>query len=379
MMDLAIPGGHNRTKPPEKILVFHTGSLGDTLLVIPSIHILKAHFAPARLTLLCDIQAGSNYVLATDVLTGTGLIDSVITYAVSRGRLGWVINLLRKAILLLRLRAAGFHTLAYLVEVYRGDRRIERDRWFFKLAGIRRFIGMEGLEQRPVARGFAISRVAHRADELLNRLAAAGIPAPPSGQGSLSLNLQPAEIAAFEHWRRSLPPDGGRPWVGVGPGSKMPAKVWPGDRFQRLVQQLIGQYDIWPVIFGGREDADLGNQLVKAWGRGYVAAGALGIRPSAVGLSRCLLYVGNDTGTMHLAAAAGIPCVAIFSSREAPGRWDPYGPGHQVLRTAIDCAGCGLMDCVARARECLMNLSVEDVAGACRMILHRILPKQQAH
>ncbi len=376
-MDSATPSGHTQAKAPEKILVFHIGSLGDTLLVIPSFHILKAHFAPARLTLLCDIQAGSNYVLATDVLTETGLIDSVITYVVSRGRLGWAINLLRKAILLLRLRATGFHTLAYLVEVYRGDRRIERDRWFFKLAGIRRVIGMEGLEQRPVARGFAISRVAHRADELLNRLAVAGIPVPPPGQGSLSLNLQPAEIAAFEHWRRSLPRDSDRPWVGVGPGSKMPAKVWPSDRFQRLIQQLIGSYDIWPVIFGGGEDADLGNKLVRAWGRGYVAAGTLGVRPSAVGLSRCLLYVGNDTGTMHLAAAAGIPCVAIFSSRESPGRWDPYGPGHQVLRTAIDCAGCCLIDCVERARECLMAISVDDVFDACRAILNRRLP--QAH
>lgn len=362
------------------ILIFSIGSLGDTLLVLPAIRALRQHFDSARMTLLCDVQAGSNYVLATDVLGRIGFIEGAITYQVSQGKLSQLANLLRKAALLVRLRLAGFDTLAYLVEAWQGDHRIERDRQFFKLAGIKTVIGMDSLEERPVSQGYSIPTVAHRADELLNRLAASGIPAPPPGQGSLDLNLQPDEIAAFDQWRLSLPPDGGRPWIGLGPGSKMPAKIWPEDRYQNLVQRLVEEFDLWPVIFGGKEDAGLGNRLVRAWGRGYVAAGALKVRVAAVGLRHCRLYAGNDTGTMHLAAAAGTPCVAIFSSRTPPGRWDPYGPGHQVLRTAIDCAGCELINCVERARECLMAISVNDALDACRAILNqRLLQAHQGH
>lgn len=363
---------------PRRILVFSTGSLGDTLVVVPSMRVLREQFPDAELVLLCDVQQGTSNVLAHDILAPAGLIDGAMTYVVRQGRLGRVANLASKLRLLARLRREGFDTLVYFVAAYRGDRRIGRDRRFFGLAGIRNFIGMDGLEARPVARGLVIERVTNRADELLNRLAASGIPIPPPGQASLDLNLRPEDISAFEQWRELQPADGGRPWLGVGPGSKMPAKLWPVERFERLIQRLIDEFDVWPVVFGGREDTPVGESLVRAWGRGHVAAGALWVRASAVGLSRCQCYVGNDTGTMHLAAAAGIPCVAIFTARAPAGRWEPYGRGHRVLRTAIECAGCELVDCTVQKKACLMEISVDAVHQACREILTRPAPAAMA-
>lgn len=354
---------------PRRILIFSTGSLGDTLLVVPAIRALRQHYPQAELVLLSDIQAGSHYVLAQDVLMGTGLIDRTLTYVVQRGRLAPLANLAHRLALVARLRRGGFDTLAYCVEAYRGDRRVARDRLFFRLAGIRRCIGMEGLEARPLATGLAIASVTSRADELLHRIGAAGVPIPPAGEGVLDLNLGNADHAACERWREGLPPDGGRPWIGIGPGSKMPAKVWPAERFADLGKQLVDRFDVWPIVFGGPEDAALGARMVQSWGRGYVAAGALGIRDAAVALGRCRLYVGNDTGTMHLAAAAGTPCVAIFSAREPAGRWHPYGPGHRVLRVAIECAGCRLMTCTERQNACLTRIPLPAVFDACAAVL----------
>jgi len=362
----------------EKILVFSIGSLGDTLMILPTLRALKQHFDSAPMTLLCDVQAGSNYVLASDVLDGTGLIQGVITYIVHKGKGGQILNLLSKAMLLIRLRIQGFHTLVYLVEAYQDDRRIKRDILFFKLAGIKIFIGMNGLEQRPVSQGLFIARVVNRADELLGRVAVAGIPVPEPSQASFNVSHTASEVAALKQWWISLPPDGNRPWIGIGPGSKMPSKIWPKDRFQRVVQCLIDEFDVWPVIFGGREDAEIGEEMAGAWGRGYVAAGALNVRVAAVGLRQCKIYLGNDTGTMHLAAAVGTPCVAIFSSREPPGRWEPYGPNHLILRTTIDCAGCRLTDCVEKAKKCLMDITVEEVTDACRVIISQTVRERQA-
>lgn len=352
-----------------RILIFSTGSLGDTLLVVPALRALRQHYPRAELVLLSDLQAGSQFVLAQDVMMGTGLIDRTLTYVVHRGRLAPLSNLAKRLALLARLRRGGFDALAYCVEAYRGDRRVARDRLFFRLAGMRRFIGMGGLEARPTATGLAIETVSNRADELLHRFGAAGISVPPAGEGVLDLNLGRADHAAFERWRKALPPDGGLPWIGVGPGSKMPAKVWPAERFADLGRQLLDRFDVWPVVFGGPEDAALGDRLVQSWGRGYVAAGALGIRDAAVALGRCRLYVGNDTGTMHLAAAAGTPCVAIFSAREPAGRWHPYGPGHRVLRVAIECAGCCLTTCAERHNACLTRIPVDVVYNACAEVL----------
>jgi ADP-heptose:LPS heptosyltransferase len=158
----------------------------------------------------------------------------------------------------------------------------------------------------------------------------------------------------------------------------MPAKRWPLERFLHVIGELISEFDIWPVVFGGEEDRVIGAWLLDRWGSGYNAAGALGIRSSLAAMKHCELFIGNDTGTMHMAAAVGLHCVAIFSSRERPGLWYPPGEGHRVFRSAIDCEGCGLVECIELGNECLKRITVEEVLSACREMLATADSKQQA-
>ena len=151
----------------------------------------------------------------------------------------------------------------------------------------------------------------------------------------------------------------------------MPAKRWPLERYDEVVRDLIASFDIWPVVFGGPEDREIGEGLIERWGRGYNAAGALGVREAGLALKRCLLYLGNDTGTMHLAAAAGVRCVAIFSSRERPGLWYPAGSDNRVFRSEIDCEGCGLKVCITRDIECLRQIDSQHVSNAAAEILRQ--------
>src|SRR5205807_2577976 len=144
----------------------------------------------------------------------------------------------------------------------------------------------------------------------LKRLAVSGIPIGNGENSFMDLGLGPAEAEHVSNWLSQLEPDGNRPWLAIGPGSKMPAKRWPLERFQHVVSSLIKEFDVWPVVFGGSEDRELGEELLSAWKRGYNAAGALGLRPVAAALKRCRLFLGNDTGTMHMAAAVGVRCVA---------------------------------------------------------------------
>jgi ADP-heptose:LPS heptosyltransferase len=149
----------------------------------------------------------------------------------------------------------------------------------------------------------------------------------------------------------------------------MPAKRWPEDRFRDVVRKLIEESDIWPVIFGGAEDARLGERLISAWGRGFNAAGALSLLGSAAALKRCLFLLTNDTGTMHLGAAMDVQCIALFSSRAPPGLWNPLGKNHVLFRSDIECEGCGLIECLEYRNECLNRISTADVLKPCRAIL----------
>ena len=67
---------------------------------------------------------------------------------------------------------------------------------------------------------------------------------------------------------------------------------------------------------------------------------------------------------MHLAAAVGTRCVAVFSARAKPGVWFPHGGQHRVFYHKTDCFDCGLETCTKRGKACIMAISPAAVAGA---------------
>lgn len=348
---------------------------------VPALWAVREAFPKAHIAMLCDRQRGKRYVPATDLLVGGGMVDEFIPYPVDTSRRGRLLWPLRMAKLALLLRARRFDALVYLAPTWRSAGQVDRDRKFFtRVAGITRNYGMSVTPLPPLRAPLPV--LATEADMLMSRLADSGLPMPGPMRGRVDLGLGAADEQPVRAWLADLPPDGGRPWVAVAPGSKMPAKIWPAERFREVVARLIERFDVWPVIFGGPEDREVGAELLASWGRGYNAAGALGVRPSAAAIAHCKLYLGNDTGTMHMAAAAGVRCVAVFSSRDFPGMWEPYGPGHTSFRTRIDCEGCRLERCVERRMECILRVDEGTVYEACARVmeeagLHRTSVPQQ--
>ncbi len=348
------------------ILVFRIGQFGDTLTALPAFWTLREHFKNDTLTLLGDVQYGKKFVTARNVLEGTGLFDDYLSYVVDTSKIRKFWHAGR---LLWELRKRRFDMLVYLI-VDRSARAIERDRLFFRWAGIRRFIGMEHGFTLPVkVHNEPMPRVAYEADLTLARLSASGLDVPAPGTGRMDLRLGAEDERKAAEWLATQKPDGGRAWIAVCTGSKMPSKIWPAERFEDVVRQLIARFDVWPLVVGGKEDSAVGDKLIAAWGRGYNACGVLGIRGDACLLKRCALYVGNDTGSMHLASVVKVPCVAIFCARMGPGRWEPYGVPSRVLRTQIECEGCLLEVCVERKMECILRIEVSAVVEACAELL----------
>ena len=146
--------------------------------------------------------------------------------------------------------------------------------------------------------------------------------------------------------------------IGVGPGSGRSATAWPAERFAAVGSALLGQFrNLVLLAIGGSREQRLCDELCAAWGpRSHNLAGRLSVFGSASVLSQCATFIGNDSGPTHLAAMVGIPCVAIFSARNAPGQWEPLGAHHIVLEDRPECAGCMLDDCVHEAKKCLTRI-----------------------
>ncbi len=360
-----------------RILVFRIGLLGDTVVALPSLHALRDNFPAARITLLHERPSGG-FVQVEQLLEGSGLVDDYLMYPVLSRTRARFSSLLEIFGLLWRLRGRRYDLLVHLAPGDRTPRQDARDRQFFRLGGITKQISTSPYRQ-PTPGGHPLRELPLEADFLLSCLGRAGLRVPQPGQGVMDLRLGAVEDLEVARWERETGLEGDdRPRVAFGLGSKMPAKRWPLERYLAVAKHLVDKWNIVPVAFGGAEDAPAAEQLIAACGRGVSACGKLGIRGATRALRDCGLYVGNDTGTMHLAAAAGVRCVAILSARNAPGKWYPYGSGHRVHRVAVSCEGCGLEVCTVEGMRCLKAIETAEVIVSCEEILReRIGGKNQ--
>jgi ADP-heptose:LPS heptosyltransferase len=72
---------------------------------------------------------------------------------------------------------------------------------------------------------------------------------------------------------------------------------------------------------------------------------------------------------MHLAAAVQTRCVAVFSARNPPGVWFPYGTQHRVLYRRVDCEGCRLNTCIVQKKKCILSITVDEVLAQVVSVL----------
>ena len=363
------PARYEAPATPQRVLVFHVGSLGDTLVALPSFWAVRDAFPQARRVMLTKRPARDAIPVGRDILEGSGLFDDYLLYEGDHHAYGhnpprwrkWLgaLNLVRK------LRAGRFDLAVYLAPSTRDAVQVRRDQFFFRLAGIRRVIGSQ-TPYEPAGSGAVLE-----AERVLLRLVGTVVQPAALKRARRDLALTLADHCAIDRWLANRPqaPSEAGPWVAFAPGSNLQSKLWPEDRFVAAGHALIERFGIWPVVVGGPEDTELADRLVRAWGRGVSAAGALPVRQSAALLERCRLFVGNDTGTMHLAAACDVPCVALFSARDVPGKWEPMGEGHRVLRKQVPCAGCMLVRCDAKDRLCMRLISVDEVVAAASALL----------
>jgi ADP-heptose:LPS heptosyltransferase len=355
----------------DRIIVFRTGQLGDTLVSLPALYAIWSEYPHARVMLITDRSNGKGHVSPLEIFEACGIFSEILTYTPARsGRRKWI----EAARLMTAIRRFRADKMFYLAPVPRSSSQLVRDRFFFqRLCGIRDCYGVNSPSPQQGERDEygQIKRTPSEVDRLLAIVAEAGIAVPPAGQARLSLPIPERcrrSIDGFWERAKVLP---GAVVIALGVGSKMPVKRWPLERYVELAKLLVGALpNARLLIVGGQEDREPGQALVEVLpGQVNNWAGQLTILESAEALRRCVLYVGNDTGTMHLAAAVGTRCVALFSARDHPGRWEPYGDDHVVLRKNVPCAGCLLTVCEEREMACLKEVRLEEVFAACLSVL----------
>ena len=154
----------------------------------------------------------------------------------------------------------------------------------------------------------------------------------------------------------------GRPIIGLGPTANWPPKVWPAERFAALFHALErGPLPgAIPVVFAGPGEAEraMAELLLAALPGAIDLVGRLSLPEVAACLARCALFVGNDFGLMHLAAAAGAPTLGLFGPTPA----EEYAPA------GVSAAA------VLSASTLMQDLSVEAALAAAARLVAQVEP-----
>lgn len=327
---------------PLRIVTFHLNQVGDLLFSLPALASLRAGFPGAHITAVVRPSL-------TSLLRPSDLVDSIIERA--RG------GLLAKGRLIWRLRREKFHIA---VSFSQAEECVLLSR--FSGAAVR-----AGFDGGHFASAFTLRTEKAGPPSTMNNLRlvrALGCPVVQDTYvGLVKLTQDDLNDAQELLIKAGVSP--GRPLVVLGPGTsrRRTIKEWPSERFAAVADHLATNKSAQVLILGAEPDPQI---HMAARAPVTDLSGRTTLRQASAILKRAILFIGVDSGLMHLAAAMATPCVAIFGPTD-PSLTGPQGQGHAIVRLGLGCSPCFRKTCPFN-RECLENLTTETVIKAAEEI-----------
>lgn len=311
-----------------RILIYRLGSLGDTVVSLPCLHLIARVFPDAERRLLTNEPVNGKAAPVELVLGGSGLVTGPPIRYSAGTRSPTILFRLRREI-----RAFDPDLLVYLTES-RGVGVALRDTAFFRTSSPGRIVGAPLTNDLATHRYLPREKRWEREAERLARCLAPLGDALLDRRESWDLRFSRAERAradaALSGWT------GTQNFVVFSIGTKWPENDWGDARWSEAFATLTATLpELGLALIGSADEAARSDALATHW-KGPVLnlCGRLAPRESALVIGNARLYLGHDSGPMHLAAAVGVRTVAVFSHKNKPGIWFPYGPGHIPLYPA---------------------------------------------
>ncbi len=152
-------------------------------------------------------------------------------------------------------------------------------------------------------------------------------------------------------------------WIMLHPAARYWFKAWPPERFAAVGDALIEKgYKV--VLVGSQQEAELEDLVLRKAKHHFISLiGKTELLVLGALMKKCSLFIGNDGGPMHMAAASGCPVVALFGPTD-PAVWGPRGQRSTVIYKGLNCAECFHPGCFRGEESCMKLISVDEVLKA---------------
>ncbi len=336
-----------------KILIRATNWVGDAIMALPALRAVRARFPEARIAIVAR-----PYV--ADLYRGQKICDELISYDPKGAHKG----LSGRERLAQELRAQKFDVALLLQNAFDAA-------WLAWRAGIPERIGY-GRDGRSLllTKKIAVPKRGeippHEQFYYLELLRRAGWINSLPAESFITLDVSEDHRRQAEATLISAGARVNATRIAIGAGASYgSAKCWPPKRFADFVNRLRLQTDADVILFGTAAEQKVSDAIaagIKGPSISLVGKTAIADLPAL--LSRCQLFVGNDSGAMHVAAAVGLPVVAIFGPTDPHGT-APITPRCTVVQEKPYCSPCFLRRCPIDHR-CMTSVRPEAVEAAAR-------------
>ncbi len=285
----------------KKILVFSFSFIGDAVLSTAVIRPLRNHFSYVHITFLVGPSA-------FDLLNNDPQIDATFVYD-NRGKHSGLKGRMK---LITSLRREKYDLVVNL-----------RDSFTARCIGAEHWGLVRGDSQR------------HAVTRYLEVLSKHGV---DTTDAYPNLQLTEAEYAVADSYLSNAGHTSERKLIGIHPGGNWEYKLWSTEKYAQLANTLSKENNASILLFGGPNERKLQAQVAGLMRTPPTLVETSNLRELAALIAACDVYIGNDTGPMHIAASVNTPVVALFGSTNYI-RSGPYGDKHVVVQSGID-LGC---------------------------------------
>ncbi len=357
----------NHNTHVKKLLIVAPNWLGDAVLALPAIACVREKFSAARITVLglphiCELFKESPYV------------DNRMQY--SDTMMSTVREIKKEKFDLAILLPNSFRTalIVHLARIplrcgYSRDGRgfmlnmaIKVDARTKELSQTEYYMNIVNYVTPPFSKG-----------EISSHLFNEGIifsPLEKGGKGGFEwLHISQEETQHANKILQNYNIPSGSLIIGINPGAAYgSAKRWYPERFAQVSSALVKKHNASVMIFGSQKESVIAEEIESLSTVPVInMAGKTSIRELMALIKQCAVFITNDSGPMHIAAALKVPVVAIFGSTD-PGKTGPMGNRNIVIRKNAECSPCFERTCPTDLK-CMDMITVEDVmAGVDRII-----------
>ncbi len=331
---------HLRVK---KILIIRTDRVGDLILSIPALRVLRNKFGQAEITML--LNRGTR-----DLAKVIPWIDKIMVYR----------NLIQTTRM---LKQEGFDLAIDLIMDYQLKSAL-----LAILSGAPHRLGFD-IEGRG---GFFNIRVKpdrkekHMIEHTLDVVRAIGVDTTDKNPEIAVSDDKKRYIEEFLNQQNVF---GSDLLVGIHPGGYYPSQRWLPDRFAQLADDIIVRYGAGIILIEGPGEEKSVRKVASLMSRKAIGVVGISLSKLPALIARCNLIVCNNSGPLHIATAVGTPTVSTMGPT-VPYLWWPKGENHIVFRKDLPCSPCNLGVC--KSHKCMKLITVEDVMGAVSVQLGKI-------